>query len=220
MLKEDLFSTFKTVNIQEEKLFLLPEKAIYWEAKKLLLIADLHLGKSTHFRKRGIAVSPEVEQQNWDVLTRLFDQIQPQRVNFLGDLFHSSHNKEWTVFKNLIQAYPSIHFELTMGNHDVLDSSLYHELNFQLFDSLQEPPFIFTHEPLEEDHDLYNLSGHIHPGVRLRGKGNQQHRLACFYFGEKSGLLPAFGSFTGLATIKAKKGDRIFVVTKEEVIEV
>ncbi|MFT7084537.1 MAG: DNA ligase-associated metallophosphoesterase [Vicingaceae bacterium] len=220
MLKEDLFSTFKTIEIRGEKLFLLPEKAIYWEAKGLLIIADLHLGKSAHFRKNGIAVPTKVEDRNWYLLHHLFQKIQPKRVHFLGDLFHSTHNKEWDVFRHLIQQYYAIQFELTIGNHDILNPELYRELKFKLFNSLVENPFIFTHEPLETANKFYNLAGHIHPGVQLKGKGNQKHRLACFYFGKNGGLLPAFGSFTGLATIKVKKTDQIFVVAKNKVIAV
>ena len=218
MLKQDLFSTFKTVSIQEEELSLLPEKAIYWEAKKLLLIADLHLGKSMHFRKNGIAVPAKAENKNWEVLHQLFEHIQPERVNFLGDLFHSTYNQEWEVFTELITSYPNIRFELTLGNHDILDPTLYEHSKLKVFDKLIEDPFIFTHEPLETKSDFYNLAGHIHPGVQLKGKGKQKHRLPCFYFGKTEGILPAFGSFTGLATIKVKKSDQVFVVAGKEVI--
>jgi hypothetical protein len=38
--------------------------------------------------------------------------------------------------------------------------------------------------------------------------------------GARQMILPAFGSFTGLARIKPKKGDRLFVVTHSEVIEI
>ena len=218
MLNQDLFHNLESVEIRGEKMYLLAEKAIYWEAKDLLLIADLHLGKSAHFRKNGIAVPAKAEDKNWWVLKKLFDKIKPKRVNFLGDLFHSVYNNEWEVFSELIQQYPKIQFELTIGNHDILDPTLYQNLKFKLYKTLIEDPFIFTHEPIETENELYNLAGHIHPGVRLKGKGNQKHRLACFYFGKNSGLLPAFGSFTGLYSINVKKNDQVFVVVGDEVI--
>lgn len=218
MLKKNLFSKFQTIELRGETLHLLPEKAIYWKAKGLLLIADLHLGKSAHFRKNGIAVPAKAENKNWELLTKLFQKVKPKRVNFLGDLFHSVHNKEWEVFENLINEFPDIQFELTIGNHDILSPELYHKLNLKLFETLIEGPFIFTHEPIEKESEYYNLAGHIHPGVKLKGKGNQKHRLACFHFGKNKGLLPAFGSFTGLYTIQVKKEDQIFVVAGEEVI--
>ena len=218
MSNENLFSSFQTTEIRGEKLFLLPEKAIFWEAKSLLLIADLHLGKSAHFRKNGIAVPAIAENKNWSILSELFEKIKPKRVNFLGDLFHSVYNQEWEVFTKLLDSFPEIKFELTLGNHDILDPKLYADSRLTVFENLVEEPFIFTHEPLEEKSNYYNLAGHIHPGVKLKGKGNQKTRLACYYFGKNGGLLPAFGSFTGLATIKVKKTDQVFVVVGSEVI--
>lgn len=220
MPQENLFSNFQTVEIRGEQLVLLPEKAIYWERKSLLLIADLHLGKSAHFRKNGIAVPANAENKNWAILTELFEKIKPERVNFLGDLFHSVYNQEWEIFSELINSFPNIQFELTLGNHDILDTEIYENSKLKVYKELIEAPFILTHEPLETEHEFYNLAGHIHPGVQLKGKGNQSHRAACFYFGKNGGLLPAFGSFTGLATIKVKKSDQVFVVAGSEVISV
>jgi metallophosphoesterase superfamily enzyme len=72
----------------------------------------------------------------------------------------------------------------------------------------------------EEAQDLYNLSGHLHPGVNMRGKARQSVTLPCFYFGENMGLLPAFGTFTGLARIYPKKNDKVFVIVEEKIIEI
>ena len=220
MSEKNLISKFEIVEIKGEKLFLLPEKAMYWAAKKMLLIADLHLGKSAHFRKNGIAVPNQAEQKNWLLLHKLFKEYEPERVCFLGDLFHSTHNKEWEVFGELIDSYPNIDFELVQGNHDILPPELYEKLGFKVHPSLLEEPFSLTHEPLEEKGIYYNLAGHIHPGVQLKGKGNQRHRAACFYFNNTGGILPAFGSFTGLYTVKPKKTDQVFVVTGEVVIAI
>jgi len=215
---ENEIKSYESIEIQHEKLYLLPEKAIYWAAKKLLLIADLHLGKAAHFRKNGMAVPPQTANRNWKKLHQLFRLHQPQRVCFLGDLFHSTENKEWTVFGELTQSYPDIQFELVMGNHDILEASAYEALGFEVYqESRIEGPFILTHEPLEEP-ALYNLCGHIHPGVKLSGKGRQSHKAACFYFGEKQAILPAFGSFTGLAKIPVREQDQIFVIVEDQVI--
>lgn len=219
MLNESLISKHEVAEIRSEKLFLLPEKAIYWASKKLLIIADLHLGKSAHFRKNGIAVPKTAEDNNWMILHRLFKKYTPQRVCFLGDLFHSTHNNSWEVFKELIESYSKISFELVLGNHDVLPTENYEQIGFKLVESLLEEPFLLTHEPLQEESDYYNLAGHIHPGVTLRGKGKQTHRLACFYFGKNGGILPAFGSFTGLANVATKKSDVVFAVVGEQVIK-
>lgn len=218
MLNKTSSSTRTT--IKGEEFVLLPEKVIYWPAKKCLLIADLHLGKASHFRANGIAVPPAAAEKNWQLLHQLFQQYLPEKVYFLGDLFHSTHNKEWEEFEGLIKGYDTICFELILGNHDILPPQHYTKLGFTVHEELIDPPFLFTHEPITYDSNYYNLAGHIHPGVKLKGKGKLSHRAACFYFGKNSGLLPAFGSFTGLATLNPKKEDLIFVIVNEQVISV
>lgn len=206
------------IEIQGAQLELLPQKAIFWEAQSTLLLADLHLGKSAHFRKNGIAIPKSSSNQNWILLHQLFRMENLKRVIFLGDLFHSAFNQECQVFSELLEVYPQLQFELVRGNHDILDQSIYDQMNLKVHqDQLQIGPFLLSHEPIEEDGN-YNLAGHIHPGVRLRGKGKQSHKAACFYFGAKAGLLPAFGSLTGLHTLEVKQNDRVYIIVDGQVI--
>jgi metallophosphoesterase superfamily enzyme len=84
---------------------------------------------------------------------------------------------------------------------------------------LVREPFIFQHEPVHHP-TLYCISGHIHPAVSLQGKARQRLRLACFYITPNYLLLPAFGQFTGSATVKPKSGDRIFAIAQNDIIEI
>jgi hypothetical protein len=52
------------------------------------------------------------------------------------------------------------------------------------------------------------------------GKGRQAITLPCFYFGKQQGLLPAFGAFTGIARIRPKKNDRVYVIAENKVMAV
>ena len=201
-----------------ELLELHPQKAAFWPKHKILMVADLHLGKINHFRKAGIAVPTRANDKNIEVLVDLFWKTKPERVLFLGDLFHSHYNPEWEVFGEVVKHFESISFELVLGNHDIMSERQYERKGIRFYEELQIGPFLFTHHPVEKElTDLYNLAGHIHPGVRLVGKGKQQLRLPCFYFGRSSGLLPAFGMFTGLASIKSQKDDKIFVVAENKI---
>ena len=199
-----------------------PFKGIYWEEEKTLLIADLHLGKANHFRKAGIPVPAEVKQSNFDKFAALLLDFNPEKVLILGDLFHSDFNQSWEDMIHIIKQFKHIKFELVIGNHDIMDLKRYQEANLHLHDEgLIIDPFIFTHHPLEEvPFGLFNLCGHIHPGVRLSGKGRATLRLPCFYFGEDQGILPAFGEFTGTYVIKPNKEDDVFVIAEEKVFKV
>jgi DNA ligase-associated metallophosphoesterase len=205
-----------------EELEMLPEKALLWTSKKILLVADLHLGKINHFRKAGIPVPTKANDRNWESILHLIETTKPKRVVFLGDLFHSHYNEEWEVLRQLIKNFPEVSFELVIGNHDILSDNQYARNNLKLHrERLTEGPFVFSHHPMEEvAGDWYNLAGHIHPGVLLQGKGKQAVTLPCFYFGERQGILPAFGSFTGLARIQPKKEDRIFVIADNTVVKI
>lgn len=210
------------VPVVDEELEMLPEKALWWISKKILLVADLHLGKINHFRKAGIPVPTKANDRNWESILHLVETTKPKRVVFLGDLFHSHYNEEWEVLRQLIKNFPEVSFELVIGNHDILSDNQYARNNLKLHrERLMEEPFVFSHHPMEEiEGDWYNLAGHIHPGVLLQGKGKQAVTLPCFYFGERQGILPAFGSFTGLARIQPKKEDRIFVIVENTVVKI
>lgn len=207
--------------IQNEKISLLPQRAIYWEAKRILLLADLHLGKVNHFRKAGVPVPLKANEKNVEVLIELIQLTKPERVIFLGDLFHSHYNDEWEVFGQVLRNFPEVSFELVVGNHDILSDHQYQKLGITLHQELRLDPFLLTHHPLEEyTGDLYNLAGHVHPGARLVGKGKQGLTLPCFHFGKQQGLLPAFGVFTGLARIVPKKEDQVFIIVENKILKV
>jgi DNA ligase-associated metallophosphoesterase len=207
------------IEILDEEVELFPQKAVYWKKYEILLLADLHLGKISHFRKSGIAVPTGANDRNIEVLIDLIRATNPKRVIFLGDLFHSHYNPEWEVFGELVRHFAQVSFELVIGNHDIMSDHQYQRKGILLHDELIIGPFLFTHHPLEEiPEHVYNISGHIHPGVRLTGKGRQSMMLPCFYFGSRQAYLPAFGSFTGLARIAPKKEDKVFVVADNKII--
>lgn len=204
--------------ILNQTLCLLPEKAIFWEERKLLIVADLHLGKAGHFRKSGIPVSDLIHSKDILMLEKLIQKYQPAEVIFLGDLFHSDHNQGWEIFRRWLKSKAPLPFKLILGNHDVLSDGDYNISNMELLDALDIGPFNFTHIP--EPNKLYNLAGHIHPAIKLKGKAKQSLRVPCFYFGHENGVLPAFGNFTGTATISVKKTDDVFVIAENEVIKI
>ncbi len=195
------------------------ERVIYWPKRNALLIADLHLGKIGHFRKHGVALPEQANDKNLQRLHSLMVELDPKEIYFLGDLFHSDINKEWEAFLQLLYSHTSREFHLIIGNHDIIPESWYNSEGMFTHNKLVIDSFLFTHEPLEKiPNELYNLCGHIHPAVRLHGKGRQAMRLPCFYFGKQQGILPAFGEFTGGYTVKPKKGDQVFVLVDGTVL--
>ena len=210
------------IEVAGEKLKLLWQKAIWIPGRKTLLAADLHFGKINHFRKAGIPVPARANDKNTETLIDLLNQTRPDRVIFLGDLFHSHYNEEWAVLGQILKHFSTCSFELVRGNHDILSQRQYERYRIFVHETgLKIGKLFLTHEPMETaPQDDYNLAAHLHPGVRLYGKGKQALTLPCFYFGKDQGIMPAFGSFTGLAMVTPKKEDRIFVVAENKVQQV
>ena len=210
------------IQCQDQTFLLHPFRALYWVEESALLLADLHLGKATHFRRSGIPVPRGVSDANWDRMISLLLDLSPRKVIFLGDLFHSDHNDEWADLQQLTTGFVNISFTLILGNHDRLDRQHYQNAQLEVCEeALNWGPFSFTHHPLDlVPAGQYNLAGHIHPSVRLRGRGRQRLRLPCFYFGERQGILPAFGSFTGMGEVEVQNRDRVFVIAEDRVISV
>ena len=206
------------VIVEGENFILYAEKAMYWESRKILFVADLHLGKAAHFRKQGIPVPCQVAANNFKMLDLIIKKSNCNKLVFLGDLFHSAHNQECQSFIEWRNLHAHIDMSLVIGNHDILENNFYEAARLTLVDYLCINPFIFTHKPIENEYtDYYNIAGHVHPGVRLHGKARQSVSLACFYFGKGYALMPSFGSFTGTKIISVCKEDMIYVITNNEV---
>ena len=208
----------------DQDLLLLPQKAIYWQQEKALIVADVHMGKVGHFRKAGIAVPRDMEQDDLAVLSDLIDEHKPKKIIFLGDLFHSDLNTDWDWFVLWRKHFPKLELILIRGNHDIIHDRYYNDLNVALYDELLIGPFLMLHHPQNDDAldkaAGYVFCGHIHPGVSLSGKARQHITLPCFAFGTRQAILPSFGKFTGRVAIRSQKTDRIFAVAPNKVIAI
>lgn len=212
----------KEINLKGTILQLLPERAIFWQDERALICADLHFGKSGHFRKAGIAVPGFINKSDVVRLQKLIRIYKPEKVYFLGDLFHSNINEEWEELVKFTNANMEVAFHLIKGNHDILPDQVFENSQITIHQEiLKSGPFYFSHKPLDtvDGNGAYVLSGHIHPGIKLRGKGRQSLSFPCFYFGATQGILPAFGSFTGLYFLKVKKLDQVYAIVEGEVVE-
>ncbi|MEM9362416.1 MAG: ligase-associated DNA damage response endonuclease PdeM [Bacteroidota bacterium] len=191
---------------------------IFWVRKSLLLISDVHLGKVAHFRKFGAAVPRKAVHKNYVVLDEIVDYFKPFQICFLGDLFHSSLNKEWELFENWVAKTPA-EIILVAGNHDIISPHKFENLGIPIFEELLLGNFLLTHHPKERE-GYFNFCGHIHPAVRLQGFGRQRLKLPCFFKTDSQMILPAFGEFTGTHVLQPKKEDEVFVIVENEVVKV
>jgi DNA ligase-associated metallophosphoesterase len=206
----------ENIQIANQNFNLHPSGAMFWEEQQMLLISDVHLGKISHFRKYGSAVPHAAITENFKRLSQVVSFFSPRTICFMGDLFHSSLNVEWELFENWISEIEAT-IILVAGNHDIISELKYEALGIKIFSEIIKDSLLLTHHP-EEREDYYNICGHLHPGFKLRGAGRQTLPLRCFYQNTQQLIMPAFGEFTGNYWISPVEGDRIFALTKKEVI--
>ncbi|HEV7123580.1 MAG TPA: ligase-associated DNA damage response endonuclease PdeM [Rhodanobacter sp.] len=201
------------MHIAGESWTLHAERAMYWPRQQALLVSDVHFGKGSVLRRAGIVLPAGQTLVDLARLDALIARYQPQRVFVLGDLVHGPAPLD-APWVGLVNAWRERHAAIGMiliaGNHDRHFDA--RELGFDVIThSLRIDGIVLRHAPGEVD-ARYVLAGHIHPGVMLHD-GWRRHRLPAFRFGTGCGLLPAFGSLTGLHDTPAVPGERIVAVT-------
>jgi DNA ligase-associated metallophosphoesterase len=208
--------------LQQQRYWLSPERMVFWEEEKTLVVSDLHFGKTGHFRKSGIAVPQSVYKEDLQRLVSQLQYFQPRQLIVVGDMFHSHANKELDLFKKWRHDFPDLSVRLVKGNHDILQESWYRELQIETSDQLSIREVAFMHDISSLDSAAgggrYFFSGHIHPGIHIRGMAKQSLSFPCFYFFPSFCVLPAFSRFTGLAMIRPGEGDQVFAIVNHTII--
>ena len=198
------------------------ERCVYWETEKTLIISDLHFGKTGHFRKEGIPVPQHVYKEDLQRLVCQVQYFQPEQLLIVGDFSHSKENREMDLFKKWRKDLAHLKIQLVKGNHDILHDNWYDQSEITTYqEQLKIGNFTFTHDinnyPFETG--SYYFSGHIHPGVSIRGTGRQSLNFPCFYFTENYCVLPAFSRFTGTSRISPKRSENIFAIVENSIVQ-
>lgn len=206
------------IKLLGEEVLLLPQKAVYFPKEKTLIAADLHLGKTAHFRDAGIPVPSQLAFTDLETLDEIIfnSDLEIDRFIILGDLFHTKINLDWKIFEEWRNKNEAIEIFLIRGNHDTISEAMFAAIDIKVYDELVFNKFFLVHQNTGANHPdkLYKLCGHVHPAVHLKGKAKQTMTVPCFYFGEKHALLPSFGKFTGNYIVEPCKNDFVFIIVE------
>jgi uncharacterized protein len=210
-----------TVEIAGETLELCAERAAYWPRRRMLLVADPHFGKAASFRALGVRVPRGTKEGAIARLDALVARLEPERIELLGDFLHAREGRDDETFRLLAEwraRHGGVAMRLVRGNHDKRAGDPPSGVGIECVDGpVLEPPFALAHHPTRVA-GAYVLAGHVHPCAVLVGRGRQRERLPCFWLGEHTGVLPAFGDFTGCAEVTPAEGDDVWVVADNEVV--
>jgi len=212
--------------IADNTFWISPDRCLFWEEQNSLIVADLHLGKTGHFRKSGIAVPQTIYKADLQRLMAQLYLFKVERLIIVGDFTHSIANKELELFLKWRNDFSLLKIDLVKGNHDILADSWYIDANIQIHEwELLIDGFRFRHEDKRIKNDespeaTYTFTGHVHPSITLKGKGRQSLKFPCFYFAKEHCILPAFSRFTGSFKVQPEKGEPVFAISGDELMQV
>ena len=176
-------------------LYALAGSALFWPARRALLVADLHFEKASWFARFGQMLPPYDSLATLADLTALVTATDAQEVWCLGDSFHDSQGCERlpdTAQDMLAALTTRTRWTWITGNHDpvILD-----RCGGTVVEEVEIDGLVLRHEASPADR-RFELSGHFHPKLRLRVRGKQVARR-CFIATPTKLILPAFGALTG-----------------------
>lgn len=203
------------VDIAGEAMHLLADRALFWPARRRLLIADLHLGKGDVFRAAGIALPSGGTAHDLARLDRLIAATAARELWILGDLLHgATHHARWREgWDRWRSAHAELRIAALRGNHDRHRDDAALDID-ALGESVAEDGLLLRHEPLP-DPAHHVIAGHLHPALRLPGI---RRALPGFWLRPGLTVLPAFSAFTGGQVVERDRGDRFAVCTEGQVL--
>ena len=213
-----------TLNLCNEEVQLLAEKAFYWPREGLLVFSDVHIGKAESLQSQGIPLPSGSHLEDLYKIERLIQKTQPKKVFILGDFIHQKNSWAPHIISDLeifFNRHQNISWSLAIGNHEKGSLSYLSKLPIELIENgVLIEPFFFSHGHLTTKKEgPFEIRGHLHPAVRVK-EGSIQLRLPCFVLERQRLTLPSFGILTGAAEVKKTKQNRLFAVTEETLFEV
>jgi DNA ligase-associated metallophosphoesterase len=177
------------------ELMALPQGALFWPARRALLVADLHLEKASWFARLGQMLPPYDTLATLSDLTTLAASTGAEEIWCLGDSFHDRHGCDRlpTQAREMLTALTAAtRWTWITGNHD---PGIADHCGGAIVGEAEVDGLLLRHEadPAEPRPEL---SGHFHPKLRITHRGRQVSRR-CFVATERKLVLPAFGALTG-----------------------
>ncbi len=173
----------------------LPQGALYWPARRALLVADLHFEKASWYAAGGQMLPPYDSMATLADLGRIVAALAPAEIWCLGDSFHDSAGigrLPGAASEALRALTGQVRWTWITGNHD---PALVGSCGGSVMAEAVVDGIVLRHEADPAEHRP-ELSGHFHPKLRVRLRGRHVSRR-CFVASDRKIILPAFGSLTG-----------------------
>jgi len=179
----------------QHELMALPQGALFWPARRALLVADLHLEKASWFARLGQMLPPYDSIATLADLTALVATTTASEVWCLGDSFHDAQGCDRLPSRAremLTALTAATRWTWIIGNHDPGFADL---CGGTIVAEIEVDGLVLRHEA-DPGEERPELSGHFHPKLRISHRGRMVSRR-CFVATERKLILPAFGALTG-----------------------
>ena len=173
----------------------LSQGALFWAARRALLVADLHLEKASFFAGAGQMLPPYDSLATLADLTALVAATGAGEVWGRGDSFHdpAGCDRLPAAAREMLRALTgSTRWTWITGNHDRVYGD---RCGGDVTEEALVNGLVLRHEADPRD-PRPELSGHFHPKLRVRVRGKLVSRR-CFVASGAKLVLPAFGALTG-----------------------
>ena len=173
----------------------LPQGAVFWPARRALLVADLHLEKASWFALKGQMLPPYDSMATLADLEALVAACGADEIWCLGDSFHDGEGCDRlpaAARDTLTGLTARTRWTWITGNHDPVIAD---RCGGELLEEALVDGLVLRHEAAP-DEPRPELSGHFHPKLRLTVRGRPVARR-CFVGTASKLILPAFGALTG-----------------------
>ncbi|WP_230772310.1 ligase-associated DNA damage response endonuclease PdeM [Sphingomonas sp. Leaf4] len=173
----------------------LREGALYWPARRALLLADLHFEKASWFAQFGQMLPPYDTLETLAGIEALVARTDPREIWCLGDSFHDSAGCDrlsGEARARLCALTGGAEWTWITGNHDPVVAD---HCGGRVAAEAEVDGLVLRHEA-ERGETCPELSGHFHPKLRVQVRGKSVSRR-CFVATDTKLILPAFGSLTG-----------------------
>jgi len=177
------------------ELVALPQGALYWPARRALMVADLHLEKASWFALGGQMLPPYDSLATLADLSLIAAATAAEEIWCLGDSFHDRDGCErlsGQARAQLLALTGATRWTWIAGNHD---PGLADRCGGEIVDEALVDGLLLRHEA-DAQETRPELSGHFHPKLRISHRGRLVSRR-CFVATHAKLILPAFGSLTG-----------------------
>jgi hypothetical protein len=208
------------VHLAGERLLLDPQGALYWPARALLAVADLHLEKGSAAAARGSLLPPWDTGATLDRLAALLRRYAPRTVVALGDSFHDAGGSRRLPpheRARLAAMTAAAAFVWVLGNHDPAPPD---GVGGDSVAEWRDGRLSFRHQASAAP-PAAEVCGHHHPKAQVPTRGTVVSR-PCFVFDGRRLMLPALGAYSGGLDVRDSaiaalfpRGGRVFLLGRE-----